>query len=241
MCEYCVDAGRGRLSRRAFVSGVAGLAAAAAALPRLALAEQQSAPQNAIAPSEALKRLVDGNARYVANAPNTRDFSAGRAARTQGQYPIAAILSCADSRVAPELAFDQGPGDLFVVRVAGNVSTPEGLASLEYGVRFLSIPLVMVLGHTSCGAVGAAIKTVEDGAVLPGHLPDLVDAIEPAVVAAKAGNPADLLTAATVENVRVAKNAIRKGSAIMAEAADTGRIEIVGGVYDLKTGAVAMI
>lgn len=240
MCEQCVNAGRAGLSRRVFLSGAAGLAATAA-LPRRAFSEQQAAAQNAISPGEALKRLMDGNARYAANTPNARDFSAGRAARTLGQYPIAAILSCADSRVAPELAFDQGPGDLFVVRVAGNVSTPEGLASLEYGVQFLSIPLVMVLGHTSCGAVGAAIKTVEDGAVLPGHLPDLIDAIEPAVVAAQAGNPADLLAAATVENVRVAKNAIRKGSAIIADAAENGRIEVVGGVYDLKTGLVTTI
>jgi carbonic anhydrase len=240
MCEKCVMAGRGVLSRRGFVTGVAGLATAMA-VPGLVFAEEAAAPQNAIAPAEALKRLIDGNARYAAGTPDVRDFSAGRAARVLGQYPVAAILSCADSRVAPELAFDQGPGDLFVVRVAGNVSTSEGLASLEYGVKFLSIPLIMVLGHSNCGAVGAAIKTIGDHSVLPGHLPDLIEAIGPAVVAAKAKSPADLLAEATAENVRMTKSAIRDGSAIIADAAESGKIDIVGGAYDLATGRVAMI
>jgi carbonic anhydrase len=96
------------------------------------------------------------------------------------QYPIAAILGCSDSRVAPELAFDQGPGDLFVMRVAGNIVTTDLLASLEYGIQFLGAPLVMVLGHTGCGAVDAAIKVLKTKAVLPGHLPELIAAIKPA-------------------------------------------------------------
>ena len=125
-------------------------------------------PQNAIAPADALKRLLEGNARYAANAPNERDFSAGRAARAQGQAPVAAILSCADSRVAPELAFDQQPGDIFVLRVAGNIVNNDLLASIEDGVQFLGAPLVMVLGHSSCGAVDAAIKVLKDKAELPG-------------------------------------------------------------------------
>src|SRR4029453_15554748 len=93
-------------------------------------------PRNAIAPADALKRLMEGNARYAANAPNERDFSSTRASRAQGQYPIAAILACADSRVGPDLVFDQSPGDLFVCRVAGNIVTKDLLASLEYGVGF---------------------------------------------------------------------------------------------------------
>jgi carbonic anhydrase len=99
---------------------------------------------------------------------------------------IAAILSCADSRVSPELLFDQGPGDLFVVRLAGNFVDDDGLASLEYAVKFLGAPLLMVLGHSNCGAVDAAIKVVKEGAELPGHLPELVDSIKPAVIAAQA-------------------------------------------------------
>ena len=98
-------------------------------------------------------------------------------------------MSCADSRLAPELAFDQGPGELFVVRVAGNFVNEDGLASLEYGAMVLGVPLIMVLGHSSCGAVDATIKVVKDGSTLPGHLPSLINAIRPAVVAAQAKIP----------------------------------------------------
>ena len=129
--------------------------------------------------------------------------SAGRAARVSAQYPIAAILSCADSRVSPELLFDQGPGDLFVVRVAGNFVHDDGLASLEYAVKILGVPLLIVLGHTNCGAVDAAIKVVKEGAELPGHLPELIESIKPAVIAAQAGHPADLLATAIEENVKL--------------------------------------
>ena len=101
------------------------------------------------------------------------------------QKPIAAVLSCADSRVAPEYVFDQGPGQLFVVRVAGNVLNDDGTASLEYAVKFLGARLVIVLGHGNCGAVKAAIDVVQKGAALPGHLPGLIDLIKPAVMAAE--------------------------------------------------------
>ncbi len=106
----------------------------------------QAAVQNAIAPADALKRIMAGNARYVANAPETKDYSAGRAARASAQYPVATILGCGDSRVSPELVFDQGPGDLFVARVAGNYVNIDILASLEYSVEVLGAPLIMVLG-----------------------------------------------------------------------------------------------
>ena len=130
-----------------------------------------------------------GNARYVANHPTQRDFSTGRAERLTTQRPIAAVLSCANSRVAPEFAFDEGPGQLFVIRVAGNILDDNSAASLEYAVRFLGVRLAMVLGHRNCGAVDAAIKAVKDGATLPGHLPGLIDAIKPAVLAAAAAKP----------------------------------------------------
>jgi carbonic anhydrase len=126
----------------------------------------QPAP-NAIGADAALSLLMKGNVRYVANRPTHRDFSAGRAERTKSQYPIAAVLSCSDSRVAPEFAFDQGPGDLFVVRVAGNFANEDGLASFEYAVKFLGVPLVVVLGHSNCGAVDA----VENAGQL--HLTDI--------------------------------------------------------------------
>ena len=158
MCDLCGDAQHEpQVSRRNFLRNGA-LAALAPWTMGVALAADPPPPgapppPNAIPPADALKRLMDGNARYAANTPNERDFSSGRAARTQAQYPIAAILSCADSRVAPELAFDQGPGDLFAVRVAGNIVNPDLLAPLECGAHFLAAPLIMVLGLTGCGAV----------------------------------------------------------------------------------------
>ena len=197
MCKQCDLA---RFTRRGLLT--AGLVTAAAAeLPSLPAWAQS--PPNAISPDEALERLRQGNARYAANASTSKDYSSGRVARAKGQYPFAGIVSCADSRLAPELAFDQGPGELFVVRVAGNFVNEDGLASLEYGAMVLGVPLIMVLGHSNCGAVDATIKVVKDGTTLPGHLPSLINAIRPAVVAAQARNPADLLAEATAENVRL--------------------------------------
>jgi carbonic anhydrase len=198
-------------------------------------------PPNAIAPADAMKRLMDGNARYAANKPNERDFSSGRAARVQGQYPIAAILSCADSRVAPELAFDQGPGELFVVRVAGNIASPELLASLEYGVQFLGAPLILVLGHTGCGAVDAAIKVLKTKATLPGHLPGLIAAIKPAVIAAQKTQSGNLLDNAVTENVRRQVAQLKRSPPIVQKLYESKKLDIVGGVYDLATGKIAPV
>jgi carbonic anhydrase len=198
-------------------------------------------PQNAIAPADALKRLADGNARYAANTPNERDFSSGRAARAQAQYPIAAILSCADSRVAPELLFDQGPGDLFVVRVAGNIVTPDLLASLEYGVQFLGAPLIMVLGHTGCGAVDAAIKVLKTKALLPGHLPELIAAIKPAVMVAEKMQGGELLDNASAENVRRQVTRLKNSTPIIQKSYAGKKIDIVGAMYDLGTGKVVRV
>ena len=198
-------------------------------------------PPNAIAPADALKRLMEGNARYAANTPNERDFSATRAARAQAQYPIAAILSCADSRVAPELVFDQAPGDLFVVRVAGNIVTPSLLASIEYGVRFLGAPLILVLGHSGCGAVDAAIKVLQTKAVLPGHLPELIGAIKPAVIVAEKTTSGNLLDNAIAENVRRQVTRLKTSPPIVQSAYKDKKIEIVGGVYDIATGKVTPV
>jgi carbonic anhydrase len=198
-------------------------------------------PPNAIAPADALKRLMDGNARYAANTPNQRDFSSGRAARVQGQYPIATILSCADSRVAPELAFDQGPGDLFVVRVAGNIVNQDLLASLEYGAQFLGVPLIMILGHTGCGAVDAAIKVLKTKAVLPGHLPELITAIKPAVIIAEKTQTGNLLDNAATENVRRQVARLKSSPPVLQKFYVGKKIDIVGGVYDLSTGKIALV
>jgi carbonic anhydrase len=246
MCDVCGDAQHEpEVSRRDFLrtGALAALVpwsmgvAFAADPPRPGAAP----PANAIAPADALRRLMDGNARYAANALNERDFSAGRAARVQGQYPIAQILSCSDSRVSPELAFDQGPGDLFVMRVAGNVVSNDLLASLEYGAQFLGSPLIMVLGHSACGAVDAAIKVLKDKAVLPGHLPGLIAAIKPAVIAAEKTKSGNLIDNAVAENVRRQVARLKSQPPIVQKLYAGKKIDIVGAVYDLASGKVTVI
>lgn len=234
MCLECSISPR--LSRRHFLTA----GAAAVAASHLPLSAWAQAP-NAISPDEALKRIMDGNARYAANTAARKDFSVGRAARASAQYPIAGIISCADARVSPELAFDQGPGDLFVVRLAGNFVNNDGLASIEYGVKYLGIPLLMVLGHTGCGAVDATIKVLKDNAELPGHLPELVNSIKPAVEAAKKKNPSDLLVEATAENVRYNMNRLSTSDPIVSKLVKDNKIKIVGGVYDIASGKVNLL
>jgi len=246
MCDVCGDAQHEpQVSRRDFLK----TGALAALVPwsiGAAIAADPPAPgaapkANAIAPAEALKRLMEGNARYAANTPNERDFSSGRAARVQGQYPIAQILSCSDSRVAPELAFDQGPGDIFVMRVAGNIVTPDLLASIEYGAQFLGAPLIMVLGHSGCGAVDAAIKVLKGKAVLPGHLPALITGIKPAVIVAEKTKSGNLLDNAVAENVRRQMARLKSSPPIVQKLYAGKKIDIVGGVYDLATGKIALV
>ncbi|MBF9234113.1 carbonic anhydrase [Microvirga alba] len=234
MCQKCQISSR--LSRRHFLAfGAAAVAASQRSTPAWAQAP------NAIGPDEALKRIIDGNARYAANTASNKDFSAGRAARATAQYPIASIISCADSRVAPELVFDQGPGELFVVRLAGNFVNNDGLASIEYGVNYLGVPLVMVLGHTGCGAVDATIKVLKDNVELPGHIPALVNSIKPAVEAAKKKNPSDLLAEATAENVRYNVQRLNESDPIVSKLVKDGKVKVVGGVYDIATGKVNLL
>ncbi len=177
----------------------------------------------------------------VPTTPMSRDFAAGRAARVTTHTPIASILSCSDARVGPEFVFGQGPGDLFVVRVAGNILQEEGLASLEYAAQFLGSPLIFVLGHSNCGAVEAAIKVVQDNAALPGHLPGLIDQIKPAVLAAQATHPANLLNAAIAENVRMTARAVVTAQPMVAAMVAAGKVKVAGGVYDIATGAVSLV
>jgi carbonic anhydrase len=235
MCKQCDLM---RFSRRGLLTAGLVTAAAAALQPLPAWAQSAAPPPNAISPDEALARLQQGNARYAANAPTNRDYAAGRVARAQGQYPFASIVSCADSRLAPELAFDQGPGELFVVRVAGNFINEDGLASLEYGAAVLGVPFIMVLGHSKCGAVDATIKVVKDGTTLPGHLPSLTNAIRPAVIAAQAKQPADLLAEATAENVRLNVKSLLVAKPILSELVTAGKLKVAGAVYDIATGKV---
>jgi carbonic anhydrase len=192
-------------------------------------------------PDAALKLLTEGNERYVANQPRERDFSAGRASRGLGQAPFAAILGCADSRVAPELAFDQGPGDLFVVRLAGNFVTTEGLASLEFGAAVLGTKLIMVLGHSSCGAVNATVAALQKSNDLPGHIADLVRAMKPGIEEEIKKTGPDIEQRAVVANVRHNVKRLEQATPILAEMVANKKLRVVGAVYDLPTGKVALV
>lgn len=194
-----------------------------------------------ITPNDALGMLMNGNRRYVDECIGPRNYSARETANTEEHAPVAAILACGDARVGAELIFDRGPGDLFMVRLAGNILSDHGLASMEYCVEFLSVPLLMVLGHTHCGAVTAAIRVVEQKEDLPGRLFVLIDAIEPSVLNARASNPDDLLVAATEENVRRQVRRLRTISPIINEAQAAGRVMVVGAIYDMDTGMVNLL
>jgi carbonic anhydrase len=225
------------MSRRlALGAGVAAWAAA----PLVGRVEAQ--PARAVdTPDAALARLLEGNGRYVAGKLNERDFSSGRAARALGQAPFAAILGCADSRVAPELAFDQGPGELFVVRVAGNFVTPDGLGSLEFGAAVLGTKLIMVLGHTSCGAVDGTVAALQKGNDLPGHIGDLVRAMKPGIEPVLKQPGADLNQRAVVANVRYNVQRLQEAKPILADMVAAGKLRVVGAVYDLPTGKIALV
>jgi carbonic anhydrase len=197
-------------------------------------------PQNVMTPGASLERLLKGNARYVEGVSLRHDFKHEREALAGGQNPYAAILSCADSRIAPELAFDSGRGDLFVCRVAGNFASDETVASLEYAVAELGTPLIFVLGHDACGAISATIKSLKDNTTLPGHLPSLVSGLAPAVkaVSQQAG---DTLGNAIRQNVidNVAK--LSSATPILSAAVEQGKVKVVGGIYRLRDGRVEMV
>lgn len=229
------------LSRRRLMAGAGALLAAGFTMPSLAQAEDSTPAPNAIPPSEALERLKKGNARYASGEAKVQDFSAGRAARVETQYPVAAVLACADSRVPPEIIFNQGIGDLFVVRDAGNVVSTYGLASMEFAVEVLGAPLILVLGHSNCGAVAAAMQSTRARSELPGHLPELVKAIQPAVISAHGKHPSDLLAVTIEENVRLGMKRLKTQSEIIGAAAMSGKLKLAGGVYDLATGKVKLI
>ena len=238
MCERCDEAA---LARRSFL-GLAAAAAASLVLPRAGFAAKKATPkpENVLTPDAALARLMKGNARYVAGNSTRHDFRHQREALVQGQNPFAGILSCADSRIVPDYTFDTGRGDLFVCRVAGNFADDESIASFEYGVAMLGVPLLFVLGHKSCGAVDATIKSIKEGTTLPGHLPSLVTALTPAVKAAMA-EPGNLLDNAIRENVKMNVEKLKTATPIIASAVGEKKVRVVGGVYNLDSGKVEVV
>jgi len=226
--------------RRHFVK-LAGAAALGFALPGSGFAQKAPPkPQNVVSPDEALKLLINGNRRYVGGPARRHDFKHEREPLTQGQNPYAGILSCADSRIAPEYAFDAGRGDLFVCRVAGNFANDDVIASFEYAIAVLNTPLLMVLGHKACGAVDASIKSIKDGTTLPGHLPSLVTAIGPAVKAVtdQRGN---MLDNAIRQNVILNVEKLKATAPIIDKALAEKKVRIVGAVYNLDNGRVELL
>ena len=245
MCEICDSENRIResgTSRRAVLRAFAATAAAGLIWgdpARAEAAKNMPKPQNVLSPDAALDRLRKGNQRYVEGISRRHDFKHEREALVGGQNPYAAILSCADSRIAPEYAFDSGRGDLFVCRVAGNFANDDTVASMEYAISVLSVPLILVLGHDACGAVDATIKSIKDNTTLPGHLPSLVAALAPAVkgVSQQKGN---LLDNAIRQNVidNIAK--LKSATPILSAAVEQKKLRVVGGIYRLKDGKIDM-
>jgi carbonic anhydrase len=194
--------------------------------------------QPSVAPAEAISKLKEGNGRYTnGNLQHPGQTTERRVELANTQHPFAAILSCSDSRVPPEIVFDQGLGDLFIVRVAGNVINNEGLGSLEYTVDHLGTRLIVVLGHQSCGAVDAAKKTIAAKGKAPGHIQSLVTAIKPAVEA----TAKDDLETTIKANVKNVVQALRSSTPILKGEVDSGKIQVIGGYYSLDTGAVTFL
>jgi carbonic anhydrase len=240
MCEICRQTSL-QFSRRGLLLGAA--SSAGMLLSNAAGAKEikrPPKPQNVLSPDASLERLLKGNARYVAGVSARHDFKHEREALAGGQNPFAAILSCADSRIAPEYAFDSGRGDLFVCRVAGNFANAEAVASLEYGVAVLGVPLILVLGHDSCGAIDAAIKSLRDNTTLPGQMPSLVAGVAPAVKAVS-GQGGDTLGLAIKQNVVDTVAKLSSVTPILSAAVEQRKLRVVGGVYGLRDGKVKMV
>ena len=221
--------------------------------------------QPMIPPADAISRLKEGNSRFIAGnmqhphestddraymaknsyenagtvslGMNSEQAAKRRAELTKSQHPFAIILSCSDSRVPPEIVFDEGLGDLFIIRVAGNVLNDEGLGSIEYGVDVLGARLIVVLGHQSCGAVDAAMKTVAAKGKAPGHIQSLVTAIKPVVDS----TPKSDLDTMIKANVKYVVEALRSSTPILKAKVDSGDIQVIGGYYTLDNGAVTFL
>jgi carbonic anhydrase len=194
-----------------------------------------------VAPAEARARLEAGNARYAGSKVNPRHYRAERPQLAKGQAPYAMVLACADSRVPPEIVFDESLGKLFVVRLAGNVADADALGSLEYAAEHLGTRYLLVLGHASCGAVKAAVS----GAGGSPNLTGLVKEIKPAIDAVREAMPKgpdnEVLAASVQENVRLQMKNVSERSPVLKEMIEKGKVGIAGGVYDLETGKVSFL
>jgi carbonic anhydrase len=197
--------------------------------------------RNSLSPANALQMLKDGNGRFLANLRANRDLLRQVNETHEGQFPFAAILSCIDSRTSAELIFDQGLGDIFSIRIAGNFVNEDILGSLEFACRIAGAKVIVVLGHSRCGAVMGACDDVELG-----HLTGLLEKIRPAAdaiaeprdTASRTSANAEFVEAVAHENVSRAVDAIRKRSGVLNEMEAGGEIAIVGAYYDVRSGSV---
>jgi carbonic anhydrase len=210
------------------LTGLVAVAGMQVTTPRPALA------QSTLTPDEALQKLMDGNRRFTAGrlTAHEQDLAILKRNTIDKQEPFAALLSCADSRVPVEMAFDQSIGHLFVTRIAGNVVTPEIIASLEYGVAVLGTKLILVMGHRNCGAVKATIQAKE----VPGQISALFPHIQPAVD--QAGSDVE---AATKANAKIQAALLRKASTVISSFANQGKVKVVAGYFDIASGAATLL
>jgi carbonic anhydrase len=223
------------LGRRQFLNSAGTLLAGLAAWPGSGIGfARRLAARTELTPDEALEQLLAGNRRYVAEKPTSadRDPAVLRKRTAEKQEPFAGVLACADSRVPVELLFDQSIGQIFVARVAGNIVTPEITASLEYAVAELGIRALLVLGHSHCGAVKAAMKSES----VPGQISALYSHIQPAVDQSKG----DVEKAVAI-NARLQAELLRSSSTVIRQALASGTLRVAAGVYDLSTGRVAVL
>ena len=202
---------------------------------------QTKASQDAISPAKALELLQDGNQRFIAKQQVERDLNLQVDQTSTGQFPFATVLSCIDSRVPAELVFDQGIGDIFSVRIAGNFVNTDILGSMEFASKLAGTKLILVLGHTACGAVKGACDHAELGnlTAMLGNITPAVEAItEPADAADRTSANIDFVNAVGTKNVELTIERIREESPVLAEMEQAGEIQIVGGMYDIATGKV---
>lgn len=229
-------------SRRHFLGCGCGLGVgmiAAAAMPSRALAASPSSKKTDMTPDQALKVLKDGNANYLTDSPI--HAAQGRDRRIEialGQTPFCVLVSCSDSRVSPEILFGRGLGELFIVRNAGNTVDTTALGSIEYAVAQLGVPLILVMGHSRCGAVEAAVSVVRNNTTFPGAIGQMVEPIVPAVLSIR-DKPGDFVENAVRANVDRTVARLRSAAEpILTEPQRTGKLRVVGAAYSLDTGNV---
>ena len=236
-CDCCTGFGLPRPGRRRLLLGAAG-AFAATALPNAVAQAAGPVDKTALPPAEALKLMKAGNENFRNEAPALA--ANGRERRLElarGQAPFCVLVGCSDSRVSPEILFGRGLGELFIVRNAGNTVDTAALGSIEYAVGVLGVPLVVVLGHQSCGAVAAAVEVVQKNATFPGVIGEMVQPIVPAVLEARSQG-GDLLEASVRSNARRVAKRLTTQSLVIKEALGAGAVKVVGARYGLSDGHV---